>query len=183
MPKQTTNRFDVTCMPSGRIHPRKLEQFSVHLNAGSWVATIVKPSVDQRDSTIKKSVSFKFKTEREAKRFAKAYSPPKLTPVTPACQVCAKSFQSRKPCACRNCGACICDKCSTRWGIRMIPKTFLSSSHQQSLTVRVCTSCDWLSNAFCMALLRGNLDDAVAIVSTNNVNLRTSFADINREAM
>jgi hypothetical protein len=34
-----------------------------------------------------------------------------------------------------------------------------------------------------MALLQGRFDDALAIHETGNVNLRTSFADIHREAM
>lgn len=52
-----------------------------------------------------------------------------------------------------------------------------------ALTARVCRTCDWLSNAFCMALIQGKYDDALALYNTKNVNLRTCFADINREAM
>jgi hypothetical protein len=52
-----------------------------------------------------------------------------------------------------------------------------------SLTVRVCASCNWLSIAFSMALLQGNYESAIKIHSTGNVNLRCTFADINKEAM
>eukprot|EP00539_Tryblionella_compressa_P012645 CAMPEP_0178826392 /NCGR_PEP_ID=MMETSP0746-20121128/6725_1 /TAXON_ID=913974 /ORGANISM="Nitzschia punctata, Strain CCMP561" /LENGTH=290 /DNA_ID=CAMNT_0020488209 /DNA_START=134 /DNA_END=1007 /DNA_ORIENTATION=+ len=81
---------------------------------------------------------------------------------------------------CKNCGAQICDKCSRRWGIRMLPKTYVSGN---SLTVRVCKACDWLSNAFCMALLQGQYDNALLIHGTGNINLRCTFADIHKEAM
>uniref|UniRef100_A0A6U1PLW1 RING-type domain-containing protein n=1 Tax=Cyclophora tenuis TaxID=216820 RepID=A0A6U1PLW1_CYCTE len=40
-----------------------------------------------------------------------------------------------------------------------------------------------MSNAFCMALLQGKSDDAKQLFDTGNVNLRTSFAGINGEAM
>jgi hypothetical protein len=64
----------------------------------------------------------------------------------------------------------------------MIPKTYLGNANA-AMTVRVCKSCDWLSNAFCMALLRGSLEDAFRFHSTGNVNLRCTFADISKEAM
>ena len=62
----------------------------------------------------------------------------------------------------------------------MVPRTYLSTT---SLTVRVCSSCDWLSNAFCIALLQGRADDAKLLYDTGNVNLRSSFAAIHGEAM
>ena len=181
--RPASTRFDVAFMPQG-IQSRKLEQYSVHYNAGSrlFIATIVRPG--RAEGVLKTIISFKFPSEREAKKFAKAYTPPKWVPATAACQICSSTYNNgriSRPCSCRNCGACICDKCSSRWGIRMIPKTYVS---QQSLTVRVCTWCDWLSNAFCMTLLKGGtLQDAKSIFETGNVNLRTCFADINHEAM
>jgi hypothetical protein len=62
----------------------------------------------------------------------------------------------------------------------MLPKTYVS---QQTTTVRVCTNCDWISNAFCISLLHGKFEDAIKIFDTGNVNLRAVFADINGEAM
>mmetsp|Transcript_27070 Transcript_27070/g.45107 ORF Transcript_27070/g.45107 Transcript_27070/m.45107 type:complete len:353 (+) Transcript_27070:174-1232(+) len=180
MAQASSSRFDVSYIPEG-LHARRLEQHSVHYNPGTrlWVATIARP--ERAECTGKKTVSFKFKGEREAKKFAHAYSPPKIVAVTSACQVCSSSFNNRmRPCSCRNCGACICEKCSARWGIRMLPKTYVP---QQSTTVRVCQSCDWLSNAFCISLLHGKLRDAIKIFETGNVNLRTTFASINGEAM
>lgn len=64
----------------------------------------------------------------------------------------------------------------------MVPKTYLENPNS-SLTVRVCSSCNWLGNAFCMALLQGNYDSALKMQRTGNVNLRCTFADINKEAM
>jgi hypothetical protein len=63
----------------------------------------------------------------------------------------------------------------------MFPKTYVS---QKSLTARVCTSCDWLSNAFCIALLQGNrIDDVKTLHKSRNLNLRSCFASIHQEAM
>jgi len=146
-----------------------------------YIATITR-TVDDTN----RPIQFPFATEREAKKFAKAYTPPKMLGLTSACQICNVRFDTnqRNPARrgnCRNCGVCICENCSTRWGMRMVPRTFLNTA--QSLTVRACKSCDWLSNAFCMALIQGNYDDAVKLYETGNVNLRTCFADINGEAM
>ena len=64
----------------------------------------------------------------------------------------------------------------------MIPKTYVHPAYHAQ-TVRVCKSCDWLSNAFCLALLQGRFQDAVKIVESGNVNLRSCFADIRGESM
>jgi len=45
----------------------------------------------------------------------------------------------------------------------MIPKTYLV---YPTTWLRVCRACDWLSNAFCMALLQGRYEDAIRIHST-----------------
>jgi hypothetical protein len=114
------------------------------------------------------------------------YSPPKMMSGALQCLCCSAKFidsgkQQCKSFHCRNCGAQICERCSHRWGTRMLPKTYLSAG--ASLTVRVCKSCDWLSNAFCMALLQGQYENALLIHETGNINLRCTFADIHKEAM
>jgi hypothetical protein len=63
----------------------------------------------------------------------------------------------------------------------MMPKTYVDNAH--SVTMRVCKSCDWLSNAFRMALLEGKVEFAMQLVETGNVNLRSTFSGINREAL
>ena len=67
----------------------------------------------------------------------------------------------------------------------MMPKTYFQHQNLQitPLTVRVCKSCAWLSNAFCMALLQGNHAHVVSLFNSGNVNLRSAFADIHKEAM
>mmetsp|Transcript_32033 Transcript_32033/g.91343 ORF Transcript_32033/g.91343 Transcript_32033/m.91343 type:complete len:388 (-) Transcript_32033:183-1346(-) len=181
--------FDATRMPADSIRKRELHAFSVHYSVATskWIATLARPSVDHCNHSDEKRrcVSFPFATEREARKFAKVYSPPKMMENATRCVCCNMPFNDETKCRaynCRNCGSQVCDKCSTRWGIRMIPKTYISSPNS-AMTVRVCKSCDWLSNAFCMALLRGSYHDAIRIHSTGNVNLRCTFADISREAM
>jgi hypothetical protein len=56
-------------------------------------------------------------------------------------------------------------------------------SNTASPTVRACKSCDWLSNAFCMALLQGQHNNAVLIHEKGNINLRSTFASIHKENM
>lgn len=181
----STSRFNVGLMPAA-IHRRTLQQFSVHFSVktNQWIATINGNAGDlSSDGVRHKSIKFNFPSELEARKFTKAYSPPRMvSPMASECFICSLSFNHRRtPNHCRNCGAWICDRCSTRWNILMVPKTYYINN--RSLTVRVCTSCDWLSNAFCMALLQGNTTSAIAIQETGNVNLRSTFANINREAM
>lgn len=175
--------FNQQEMPA-RIQTRSLMPFSVHCSTtGRWIATIHVKQTGDDVVNQRGCLHFSFATEREAKKFAKAYSPPRMTPLSEAtsCFICKQDFRSGNACNCRNCGVCVCDRCSAKWGIKMIPKTY--SLGVAVGKVRVCKSCDWLSNAFCMALLRGNFNDAVAFHETGNVNLRCTFADINREAM
>jgi hypothetical protein len=182
-PTPTTSSFDVSLMPRN-IHRRTLHSSSVHFSTltGRWIATLAKV-VEGEPSQGQRCIQTCFRSEKEAKHFARAFSPPKMmSPPSTACILCSCPFNNRtKPHNCRNCGGTVCEKCSTRWGIRQIPKTYVLNSH--ALTVRVCKSCDWLSNAFCMALLQGKYEDAVTVYDTGNVNLRSSFAGINREAM
>ena len=178
--------FDPAFMPTEAIRKRELYAFSVHYSIATskWIATLARPSPETSDEK-RRCVGFPFTTEREARKFAKAYSPPKMLSGNTTCLCCATPFageQNKGPFNCRNCGSQVCDSCSTRWGVRMVPKTYLQHSHSAS-TVRACKSCDWLSNAFCMALLRGNYDDALRCHASGNINLRCTFADISKEAM
>ncbi|KAL3919838.1 MAG: hypothetical protein SGILL_003549 [Bacillariaceae sp.] len=167
----------------------------------SWIATIARGAqnngsnmASSNGEETKRCTSFQFANEREARKFAKVYSPPKMSAGATKCVCCSVEFTDasgvgadgikQKECRsfhCKNCGAQICEKCSHRWGIRMLPKTYISGA--TSLTIRVCKSCDWLSNAFCMALLQGQYDNALLIHESGNLNLRCTFADISKEAM
>jgi hypothetical protein len=193
--------FDVSLIPKEKIHKRELHPWSVHYSmaTASWIATIARGADNSSnmsstgDDNNKRCTSFQFPTEREARKFAKVYSPPKMCTGATKCVCCSIEFTDpslsadnvkQKECRsynCRNCGAQICEKCSHRWGIRMLPKTYISGA--VSSTVRVCKSCDWLSNAFCMSLLQGQYDNALLIHESGNLNLRCTFADIHKEAV
>lgn len=178
--------FDSALMPTEAIRKRELHAFSVHfsISTSKWIATLARPTTDSSDEK-KRCIGFPFVTEREARKFAKAYSPPKMMAGATTCTCCSVFFQPEQNIRafnCRNCGSQICDDCSTRWGVGMVPKTYLHHSNSAT-TVRVCKSCDWLSNSFCLALLRGSYDDALLCHATGNINLRCTFANISREAM
>lgn len=163
--------FDMSRMPV--IIKRTLHPWSVHrsLTTSKFIATIVRPAAtgsSTAGSTKVKHLQCPFPTEREARKFCKAYSPPKfLTAASDHCMLCAVSLisgTSHRPRGhCRNCGVVICERCTCRWGLRMVPKTYVP---QAASTVRVCKSCDWLSNAFCMALLQGRYQDALRLYET-----------------
>jgi len=111
--------------------------------------------------------------------------PPKVMTGSLRCGCCSTRFGTKvSSFNCKNCGVQMCESCSRRWGVRMIPKTYVNSqNYVASSTVRVCKSCDWLSNAFCMALLQGQHNNAVLIHASGNINLRCTFAAIHKEAM
>jgi hypothetical protein len=180
-PPTRISDFDVSRIP--HIYRRQLYPWSVHrsLTTSKYIATIGRApehcsgtcNNNHHDATNRSHPNHKirhlqvpFKTEREARKFCKAYSPPKLLLTTGggvhACCLCSESVHASRHC--RNCGAVICERCSRRWGLRMVPKTYHATPN--ALTVRVCKSCDWLSNAFCMALLQGRYQDAVFLYNT-----------------
>ena len=172
--------FQIDRLDGMPISKRTLNPFSVHysLSSSCWIATI---TYESHGESRNKTTCFNVSSEGEAKKFCLAYSKPKQLPTSSHCFICKDEYTAKiRPCHCRNCGVCICEKCTTRWGARMIPKTYVSHAFH---TVRVCTSCDWLSNAFCLALLQGRHDDAIKIFGTGNVNLRSTFAAIRGESM
>lgn len=177
--QRAVSDFDISLMPAN-IFRRTLHPFSVHhsLTTSNWIATITRSETMAEGRP--RHLQFPFVTEHVAKKFCKSYAPPK-TCTEALCMLCSARPSKSPARHCRNCGVTVCDSCCTRWGARMVPKTYLNSPTLQ--TVTVCKSCDWLSNAFCMALLQGRIQDAIQIHDTGNVNLRTSFADIHREAM
>jgi len=175
--------FDISHLAGKSIRKRDLHTFSVHFNVptSNWV-TRISYSVDD---TKRKCLSFSFPTENDARLFGKAYSPPKKVTGSQTCGGCPIKFTSKVASShCVNCGVQMCGNCSTRWGVGMIPKTYVfGKKYAPSSTVRVCKSCDWLSNAFCMALLQGQHNNAVLIHAAGNINLRCNFADIQKESM
>jgi hypothetical protein len=148
----------MSLMPRRCIQKRTLHAWSVHYSQTTnlWVATISRP--DESVVSKVKYLYFSFPNERHARKFCQSYAPPK-TLVGSVCHNCSGPANRN----CRNCGAVVCERCSLRWGAQMVPKTYMSSA---TLTLRACKSCDWLSNAFCLALIQGRYQDALDIHAT-----------------
>eukprot|EP00301_Raphidiophrys_heterophryoidea_P026714 c9286_g1_i2.p1 GENE.c9286_g1_i2~~c9286_g1_i2.p1 ORF type:complete len:538 (-),score=62.36 c9286_g1_i2:208-1821(-) len=81
---------------------------------------------------------------------------------------------------CRNCGFVVCGSCSrTRWPTAMVPPLYCirpDNKKQEKRSVRVCDSCHELTELFRLALLSGDLDAALDLESTGNINLNRPFA-------
>jgi hypothetical protein len=60
----------------------------------------------------------------------------------------------------------------------MVPETYNLKNESK---VKVCISCDWLSHTFKKALLKGDLEEVVALYGTGNINLRTAFPPSQKE--
>jgi hypothetical protein len=119
-----------------------------------------------------------FKTEHEARAACEQYAPPRMHSFDDysKCHICKKSFNKviRRPCHCHNCGVCVCTKCTENWPAVMMPVTFTMVKRRKQY--RVCYACDWLSSAFRVALLSGDMDKIEQLYGTGNVNLRVPFA-------
>jgi hypothetical protein len=155
-------------MPRAQIFPRQLHPWSVHFSiaTNNWIATISRP--EKHNATTSQKIrynQFILPTEREARKFCMSFAPPKMSTASD-CQLCHARRVSMSHC--RNCGVTLCDRCTCRWERKMLPKTYYTTRGptHSSNTTRVCKSCDWLSNAFCLALLQGRFQDALQIHAT-----------------
>ena len=135
----------------------------------------------KQDSSVTKSnaakylMAFSFATEREARESAYANAPPKMLPFRSnhVCFCCGGKFSVfRLACHCRNCGVCICNSCSVNWRKVSMPETY---NIKKKSNLKVCKTCNTLSNKFQRALLEGNIEDAQLIYNTGNINLRCPF--------
>ncbi|GAX25274.1 hypothetical protein FisN_5Lh358 [Fistulifera solaris] len=98
---------------------------------------------------------------------------------SPSCFMCEGTFNVfRRPRHCRNCGVCVCKDCSTSWSAKQIPETY---NLKNKTSVNICKGCEILSSKFKEALLVGNLDDAISVYGSGNVNLRTPFPQRNKK--
>lgn len=162
------------------IRPRILLAATVYHNTATnlWITTINtnQRGVAKNPATANKFLkAFSFSTESEARESAIANAPPKMVPFneSPVCFSCKGRFAVfRRAAHCRNCGVCVCSPCSTTWPARMIPATYNLKNEAQ---VKICRSCHSLSSSFKKALLNGDLEEAIALYGTGNVNLRTPF--------
>ena len=168
LPPDRVSDYELALMPRDRIFKRALTSWSVHrsLTTSKWIATLAIKGRNTREKS--GHVQFTFSSQREASKFCKAYAPPRADNAK-TCRLCQKVSTERH---CRNCGVTVCDDCSTRWGFKMVPKTYSSTP---ALTVRVCRSCDWLSNAFCLALLEGRYHDALTLYDSVSTRDTASF--------
>lgn len=159
--------FSVDFIPTV-YHKRILHEWSVHRSPTTqkYVATIALPNTSREKHT-----QFLFDGEREARKFCQAFSPPKLQ-TSSQCMLCEGPAGYHRTHACFNCGAHICEPCSRRWSMNMVPKTYVQMENQLSTYIRICKSCDWLSNAFCMSLLQGRKRDAILLFETVRISVR-----------
>lgn len=159
------------------IHPRVLLSATVYRNAatGLWISTIntnQKGVATNPKLASKYLKAFSFPSEQEAREAAIANAPPKmmLFEESPNCFVCKGKFAVfRRARHCRNCGACVCGGCTTTWSSRMLPETY---NLKNESIVNVCKSCSYLADSFRKALLKGDLNEAVELYHTGNINLR-----------
>jgi len=159
------------------IHPRVLLSATVYKNAATnlWIATIntnQKGVATDPKLASKYLKAFSFGSEQEAREAAIANAPPKmmLFDECPNCFVCKGKFAVfRRARHCRNCGACVCGSCTTSWSSRMLPETY---NLKNESVVKVCRSCSFLTDSFRKALLKGDLDEAIELYHTGNINLR-----------
>ena len=150
-----------------------------------WVATVNtnQKALDTGDvvEASKSLRAFSVLTEKQARSLAISWSPPRNHAVSdhPACHICRRSFALlRRACHCRNCGVVVCNNCTVPWPSNSVPDTY---NRKRESFLNVCRSCDWLSNTFRVALLAGDLDKAIAIHSTGNVNVTRVFGNVKGE--
>jgi len=160
--------------------PYKIEHSDVTME---WTVTMHtnQEALDNNDQhKIEESIlKASFKTEQEARAACEQYAPPRMHSFDDysQCHICKKSFNKviRRPCHCHNCGVCVCTKCTENWPAVMMPITFTLVKRRRQY--RVCYACDWLSSAFRVALLNGDLDKIEQLHGTGNINLRVPFAN------
>lgn len=169
------------------IRPRTLLPWSVIFSPSSrmWVATLQtnQKALDGNNvAEASRSLrAFSLPTEKQAICLAKSWTPPRMLPFSEAkeCHIGQTKFALlRRPCHCKNCGVVVCRDCTVQWPSKMLPDTY---NRKDAGSLNVCKSCDWLSNAFRLALLEGNFDQAVALFETGNVNINSPFGNVKGE--
>lgn len=114
-----------------------------------------------------------------AEALAQGTSPPVWTSdkACAQCMLCDASFAAvfKLRHHCRNCGACVCDACSSvRWPNWALPPLYLKDRGGFRDRVRVCRSCDDAAKKFHQALLDGDWERASTLHSlSGNINLRS----------
>ena len=122
---------------------------------------------------------YSYCTKEEAYESAYANSPPRMVPTKDCshCFMCESDFHQvfNRPLNCRNCGVCICNKCSIGWNKEMVPETY---NVRNSNIIQVCKTCDYLATKFRCALLDGQFRRAMKVYRTGNINVRCPFVNV-----
>ncbi|GKZ01183.1 hypothetical protein MPSEU_001069700 [Mayamaea pseudoterrestris] len=169
------------------VRPRTLLPWSVIFSPSSrmWVATLQtnQKALDSNNvAEASRSLrAFSLPTEKQAICLAKSWTPPRMLPFgeAKACHIGQTKFALlKRPCHCKNCGVVVCRDCTVTWPSKMLPDTY---NRKDSGSLNVCKSCDWLCNAFRLALLEGDFDQAVALVETGNININSPFGNVKGE--
>eukprot|EP00532_Pseudo-nitzschia_australis_P007254 CAMPEP_0168170008 /NCGR_PEP_ID=MMETSP0139_2-20121125/3941_1 /TAXON_ID=44445 /ORGANISM="Pseudo-nitzschia australis, Strain 10249 10 AB" /LENGTH=345 /DNA_ID=CAMNT_0008087463 /DNA_START=118 /DNA_END=1156 /DNA_ORIENTATION=+ len=177
---QPLSSFHISLLSHQSIRERELHEFSVYHNPSTSCYEIRITSFHAADKSEPRLLRLSFPTEKEAKIFGKTYSPPKMRFDSRRCSCCSGSASLY----CKNCGIQMCETCSRQWAPQMVPRTYLGESQNATCdSIRVCKSCDWLADTFCMALVKGQYNNAVLIHETGNINLRCTCKAIKEEAM
>lgn len=158
------------------VKTRKLVSSSLYQSDSTnlWVVT-----VDTNNGGWKVETStlqaFTFSTLEEAREAAYSYAPPLLAPFdeSPTCFGCNGKFAVfRRAVHCKNCGVCVCRKCAVQWPASRLPQTY---NHKREPKLKVCLSCNFLSEKFQEALLKGDEEEAFTLYETGNLNIRCPF--------
>jgi len=175
---------------SSKIRPRSFLTTSVHFDESHclWITTLnfnqKAESGGSETHQTKNLRAFSYPTEFEARESALCYAPPRMLSNDdfPCCFLCEGKFAVfRRSFNCKNCGVCVCLKCTKNWPAKMIPDTYIRKNEK---VVKVCNSCAWLSHLFRGVLLKGSYRKTMAIFETGNINLRCQFAfNKNEESM
>jgi len=187
--KTSKKRFKTSSSVSKFIVTRTSLPYTIEHNDMTleWTAIITtnQEALDNDDvETIEEStVCMTFKTLEEAREACHSYAPPRMhsSQDTPKCHICIKKFNKilRRPSHCKNCGVCVCTSCTVQWPKEMLPVTYHMNKRKRMF--KVCVGCDWLNGAFRQACITGDLNKAVALQATGNVNTRTPFANVRGE--
>eukprot|EP00979_Chaetoceros_neogracilis_P004319 scaffold765_cov151-Chaetoceros_neogracile.AAC.18 len=187
--KKNNKRFKTSASVSKFIVTRTSLPYTIEHNEMTleWTAIINtnQEALDNDDiETIEEStVCMTFKTLDEAREACHSYAPPRMhsSQDTPKCHICTKKFNKflRRPSHCKNCGVCVCNCCTVHWPKDMLPVTYHMNKRKKMY--KVCMGCDWLNGAFRQACVTGDLDKAIALQATGNVNTRTLFANVRGE--
>jgi len=141
-------------------------------------------AVDNMDQeAMKNSIEvFNFNSNEEAREACHTLGPPRMHSLQDnyTCQICKNTFGKlfRRPWHCKNCGVCMCYKCTVVWPTAMVPKTF---NMARTKKVHVCVACNWLHDEFRKSLLHGQFERAVQLHATGNLNLRSPCSKTNGE--